>query len=95
MAPSALAKPVDDGGKASGGARQPDGNAQWYRGMTDALPKTTLKPRPMRVGSKWHVVLEYKTGQTEQIPGFNTEADAERWIASPSARVWLRQRLQL
>jgi hypothetical protein len=59
----------------------------------DDLGKIRFDPRPLKVGSEWHVVATYPTGEREHITGFRTEADALDWIDYDS-KDWLKRRGQ-
>jgi hypothetical protein len=60
--------------------------------MPKSDPKITFEPRPLKVGTEWHVVATYPRGQKEHIAGFHSEAEAIEWIASESCQAWLRAR---
>jgi hypothetical protein len=50
-----------------------------------------FSPQPHKIGSSWDVIATLPSGQEERISEFDTEADAERWIAVSSG-AWLKVR---
>jgi hypothetical protein len=59
--------------------------------MGKPIGKMTFDPRPLKVGTQWHVVGTYPRGQQEHITGFKTEAEALDWIVNES-KAWLKKR---
>ena len=65
----------------------------WWR-MIKASKSTispTMAPRALKDGSAWYIELTWSDGRTEQIDGFQSEAEIGDWIARKSA-AWLKAR---
>ena len=51
-----------------------------------------IEARELRDGSGWYVLVTWGDRPAEQVGGFPSEAEAQRWIAH-SAKSWIRDRL--
>ena len=51
--------------------------------------KPELQPREGRSGSIWHIHVTYVNWPFQQIGGFSSEQEAQKWIDQES-RGWLR-----
>jgi hypothetical protein len=60
--------------------------------MAKNVPKVTFDSEPLRVGSEWHLVATYPSGQREHVTGFKSEAEAIEWLASGRCQAWLKAR---
>jgi hypothetical protein len=49
-------------------------------------------PRPLKVGTKWHIVATFPTGMQEYITGFRNEAESIAWLGSEACTKWLAAR---
>jgi hypothetical protein len=58
--------------------------------MTKAS-RPTMAPRALKDGSAWYIALTWPDGHTEQIDGFQSEAEIGDWIARKS-EAWLKTR---
>jgi hypothetical protein len=52
----------------------------------------TFDSEPLWVGSEWHLVATYPSGQREHVTGFKSEAEAIEWLASGRCQAWLKAR---
>ncbi len=50
----------------------------------------TLKPRPLKSGFGWYVLVEWPDGVARHVYEFRTESEARVWIAGES-EAWLKQ----
>ena len=57
--------------------------------MIDQRPWPTFTPRPVR--DEWYIHVEWPDGRFEPIQHFQSESEAQNWIAENSER-WLRVR---
>jgi len=51
----------------------------------------TMTPRALKDGSAWYIELTWPDGRTEQIDGFQSEAEISDWISRKFA-AWLKAR---
>jgi len=58
------------------------------------LPKNPeMRPRQLKDGSGWYVLVLWGVLPSEQVGGFASEEEARKWIDQDSAR-WLSKRLE-
>jgi hypothetical protein len=50
-----------------------------------------VEPRQITRGKGWYVLITWPAGNSEQISGFATEVEVERWIKTKST-AWLEAR---
>jgi len=50
-----------------------------------------MRPRELKDGSGWYVLVEWGDRPSEQVGGFQTESEAQTWIEQ-DAPGWLRKR---
>jgi hypothetical protein len=61
--------------------------------MPIAGTKITFDPKPLKIGTRWHIVATYHpSGQQEHITGFRDEAEAKEWLAGKGCQVWRKAR---
>jgi hypothetical protein len=53
--------------------------------------KPTMAPRALKDGSAWYIELTWPDGRSEQIDGFQSEAEIGDWISRKS-EAWLKAR---
>jgi hypothetical protein len=64
--------------------------------MAERLPTIRFDYQPRHVGSEWHVIAIYPTGQTEAITGFKSEQDAKDWLNNDVlVKQWLQKKERL
>jgi hypothetical protein len=51
-----------------------------------------IEPRELRDGTGWYALVTWGDRPAEQVGGFPSEAEAQRWI-DHSAKVWVKDRL--
>ena len=51
----------------------------------------TMMPRALKDGSAWYIELTWPDGRTEQIDGFQSEAEISDWVSRKFA-AWLNAR---
>jgi hypothetical protein len=49
----------------------------------------TLEAVPTQVGDGWRILIQWVSGRTQYVSGFESLQDAENWINSEAQR-WLR-----
>jgi hypothetical protein len=59
--------------------------------MMTANKTPGMRPRELRDGSGWYVLVEWGDRPSEQVGGFQTESEARAWIEQ-DAPGWLRKR---
>jgi hypothetical protein len=60
--------------------------------MKTFTKKPRIEPRELRDGTGWYVLVTWGDRPSEQVGGFNAQAEAQNWIDHTSAG-WVRARL--
>jgi hypothetical protein len=60
--------------------------------MAHADPGITFDPRPLKIGTGWHIIAMYPMRGKEHITGFHSEEEALDWLAGDGCQAWLRAR---
>jgi hypothetical protein len=55
--------------------------------------KPEMRPRELRDGSGWYVLVHWGDWPSEQVGGFPSEDEAQKWIDQGSSG-WLKARLE-
>ncbi len=63
------------------------------RRMRKPEKKPEMRPRELKDGSGWYVLVNWGDRPSEQWGGFQSEAEAQQWIDQDSAN-WLRVRFE-
>jgi hypothetical protein len=61
--------------------------------MKDRISFPKMRPRALKDGSGWYILVEWFDRPSEQVGGFPTEDEAKHWVFGSSAS-WLRARWQ-
>ncbi|HEY4922944.1 MAG TPA: hypothetical protein VII20_00900 [Roseiarcus sp.] len=60
--------------------------------MKTPAKQPTIEPRELRDGTGWYALVTWGDRPAEQVGGFPSEAEAQRWI-DHSAKSWVKDRL--
>jgi len=61
--------------------------------MNKPEKKPEIRPRELKDGSGWYVLVQWGDRPSEQVGGFQSENEAQKWIIENSAG-WLRARFE-
>jgi hypothetical protein len=61
--------------------------------MREPAKKPEMSPRELRDGSGWYVLVHWGNRPSEQVGGFPSQDEAQKWIDQSSAG-WLKARLE-
>lgn len=62
-------------------------------GMDKPEKKPEMRPRELKDGSGWYVLVQWRDRPSQQVGGFRSEEEAQQWIIENSAE-WLRVRFE-
>jgi hypothetical protein len=51
----------------------------------------SFRPRELKAGSGWYVLVTWPNGDAEHVNGFTSDLEAKGWISTQS-RSWLKAR---
>jgi hypothetical protein len=61
-------------------------------GMKPFAKQPMIEPRELRNGTGWYALVTWGDRPAEQVGGFPSEIEAQRWI-DHSAKSWIKDRL--
>jgi hypothetical protein len=61
--------------------------------MKQPTKKPEMRPRELKDGSGWYVLVQWGDRPSQQVGGFPTEDEAQKWIERDSSS-WLKARFQ-
>jgi hypothetical protein len=64
-----------------------------FEGMKQPIMKPDMEPRELKDGSGWYVLVTWGDRPSQQMGGFESEAEAQLWI-DHDADGWLNARFQ-
>jgi hypothetical protein len=59
--------------------------------MNPSEKKPDMRPRELKDGSGWYVLVQWKDRPSEQVGRFSSEAEAQDWVEHSSAS-WFDKR---
>jgi hypothetical protein len=60
--------------------------------MPKSADKVAFDPKPLKVGTGWHIVVTFPGGMQEDVPGFHSEAETREWLRGIGCQMWLAAR---